>query len=56
MLIEPSRWTDYFAELSRQAEGYDTRIEVLSGEVGFEDAAGTRTLVRLAAPEPDPVG
>jgi hypothetical protein len=34
MLIEPSRWTEYLAELSRQAEGYDTAIEIMSGELG----------------------
>jgi hypothetical protein len=114
MLIEPSRWTEYFAELSRQAMGYDTAVEVLSAELGdqvevrraplielvfdrregfavavgdpagraevlrhviarprrveatddpgvpaalmVEDEAGTRTLVRLAAPEPDAAG
>jgi len=34
MLIEASRWTEYFAELSRQAEGYDTAIEIMSPELG----------------------
>lgn len=34
MLIEASRWTEYFAELSRQAEGYDTAIEIMSAGMG----------------------
>jgi hypothetical protein len=104
MLIEPTRWKAYFAELSRQAEGYETTIEIMSSEIGdqievrqaslrelavdpregisiatgdtvrhvighptrveatdepgvpsavlFETEDGTKTLVRLAAPEP----
>lgn len=34
MLIEQSRWAEYLAELSRQAEGYDAAIEVMSSELG----------------------
>ena len=48
MLIESSRWTDYFAELSRQAEGYDTRIEVLSGELGYQVEMRRAPLIELA--------
>ncbi len=34
MRIAPNEWTDYFAELTRQAEGYVTAIEILSKELG----------------------
>jgi hypothetical protein len=34
MLIEQNRWNEYLAELTRQAEGYEVSIEILSGELG----------------------
>jgi hypothetical protein len=45
----------------RHAVVCPSRIDVtdepgVPSAVMIEDAAGTRTLVRLAAPEPDPVG
>ena len=36
MLIERSQWGDYLAELSRQAEGYDTAIEIMGDELGYQ--------------------
>jgi hypothetical protein len=48
MLIEPSRWTEYFAELSRQAEGYNIAVEVLSGELGDQVEVRRAPLIELA--------
>ena len=42
MLIEASRWTEYFAELSRRAEGYDTAIEIMSSSWGTRSRCGGR--------------
>ena len=36
MLIERSQRGEHLAELSRQAEGYDTAIEILSDELGYQ--------------------
>ncbi len=36
MQIELSRWSEYLAELSRQAEGYSASIEVMSDELGYQ--------------------
>jgi hypothetical protein len=48
MLIEPNRWTEYLAELSRHAEGYHTTIEVMSGELGDQTEARSVPLRELA--------
>jgi hypothetical protein len=48
MLIEPSRWTEYLAELSRQAEGFDTAVEILSGELGDQTEVRSAPLNELA--------
>jgi hypothetical protein len=48
MLIEPNRWTDYFAELSRHAEGYPTSIEILSDQLGDQVEARQAPLRELA--------
>ena len=45
MLIEPSRWGEYLAELSRQADGYDTAIEILNS--AFEEPKKLLALVFL---------
>jgi hypothetical protein len=34
MTIEPIQWRAFLAELSRQAEGYQARVEILSEELG----------------------
>jgi len=34
MLIDHNRWGEYLAELSRQAQGYETTVEILSYELG----------------------
>jgi hypothetical protein len=46
--IEQSQWTGYFAELSRQAEGYTTSIEVLSGALGYQVEVRRASLLELA--------
>ena len=48
MLIQPSRWGEYLAELSRQAEGYDTAIEILSDELGDQVAVRRAPLNELS--------
>ena len=48
MLIEPSEWGEYFAELSRQAEGYDTAIEILSEELGDQVEVQRAPLIELS--------
>ena len=48
MRIEPSRWDEYLAELSRQAEGYDVTIEVLSPELGDQIEVRRARLSALA--------
>jgi len=48
MLIEPSRWGDYLAELSRQADGYTTAIEILSQELGDQVEVRRAPLIELA--------
>ncbi len=48
MRIDPSEWTDYLAELSRQAEGYITAIEILSAELGDQTEVRRASLSELA--------
>ena len=48
MLIEPSRWGEYLAELSRQADGYDTAIEILSPDLGDQVEVRRAPLIELA--------
>jgi hypothetical protein len=48
MLIDQSQWTYYFEELSRQAEGYDTAIEVMSGELGDQVEVRRARLLEIA--------
>jgi hypothetical protein len=48
MLIEPGRWPDYFAELSRHAEGYSVSIEILSVQLGDQVEARHAPLRELA--------
>src|SRR4051812_15244055 len=48
MLIEQRQWTDYFDELSRQAERYETAIEVMSGELGYQVEVRRAPLLELA--------
>jgi hypothetical protein len=40
MLIEQSQWSEYLAELSRQAEGYDVSVEVLAPDLGDDASSG----------------
>jgi hypothetical protein len=51
MLIEQSQWSEYLAELTRQAEGYDVSIEVLAPDLGDQVAV---RLARLSALAFDP--
>jgi hypothetical protein len=48
MLIEQTLWMQYFAELSRQAEGYDTTIEIMSPELGDQVEVRRAPLSELA--------
>jgi hypothetical protein len=48
MLIEPTRWTEYLAELSRHAQGYHTTIEIMSGELGDQTEVNSLPLRELA--------
>ena len=48
MHIEQSQWNDYFAELTRQAQGYDASIEILSGELGYQVEVRRANLLELA--------
>lgn len=48
MLIEQSRWSDYLAELTRQAEGYDVTVEVLSSDLGDQVEVSRARLSELA--------
>ena len=48
MLIEPTRWTEYLDELTRQAEGYVTTIEVMAAELGDQTEARGLPLRELA--------
>jgi|tagenome__1003787_1003787.scaffolds.fasta_scaffold20392007_1 hypothetical protein len=48
MLIYQGQWTDYFDELSRQAEGFDTAIEVIGGELGYQVEVSRASLLELA--------
>jgi hypothetical protein len=48
MVIEPRRWSEYLAELSRQAEGYLTTIEILSEELGDQIETRRAPLRELA--------
>lgn len=48
MQIEPTEWEAYFAELSRQAEGYATTIEIMSAEVGDQIEVRQTPLSELA--------
>src|SRR5689334_20507578 len=48
MHIEQSQWSEFFAELSRQAEGYDASIEVMSGELGYQVEVRRANLLEVA--------
>jgi Family of unknown function (DUF5335) len=48
MLIEKSQWSEYFAELTRQAEGYTTSIEIMSGSLGDQVEARETPLHEFA--------
>lgn len=48
MLIENDRWTKYFAELTRHAEGYVTSIEIMSAELGDQVEAREMPLREFA--------
>ncbi|HEX6020364.1 MAG TPA: DUF5335 family protein [Solirubrobacter sp.] len=48
MLIEKSRWGEYLAELTRQAEGYDAAIEILSEELGDQVEVRRAPLLELS--------
>ena len=48
MLIEHTRWGEYLGELSRQAEGYPTTIEVMAAELGDQTEARSVPLRELA--------
>ena len=48
MLIEQNRWNEYLAELTRQAEGYEVSIEILSGELGDQTEVRRARLAELA--------
>ena len=48
MLIQPSRWGEYLAELSRQADGYDTAIEIMSEELGDQVEVRRAPLIELS--------
>jgi hypothetical protein len=48
MQIEPSRWAEYLAELSRQADGYDTAIEILSPELGDQVEVTSAPLIEIS--------
>lgn len=48
MLIEQSRWREYLVELSRQADGYDATVEVLSDDLGDQVEVHRARLAELA--------
>jgi hypothetical protein len=48
MVIERGQWAGYFAELSRQAEGYDTTIEILGPDIGDQVEAAGAALQEVA--------
>jgi hypothetical protein len=48
MRIEQGEWSAYLAELSRQAEGYRTTIEVLGEDIGDQIEAREMPLRELA--------
>ena len=48
MRIEQREWSEYLAELSRQAEGYRTTIEVLGDDIGDQIEARDVPLRELA--------
>ena len=48
MLIQPSRWGEYLAELSRQADGYNTAIEIMSDELGDQVEVRRAPLIEVS--------
>jgi hypothetical protein len=48
MQIEQSRWSDYLAELTRHAEGYDVTVEVLGSDLGDQIEVRRARLAELA--------
>jgi hypothetical protein len=48
MLIEQTSWSEYLAELSRQAEGYEVTVELLIPDLGDQVEVRSARLAELA--------